>query len=236
MTTAERERSTRRVARLATIPVAVGLLATLKGLASAAGIGAMSAVLLIGGVLLITDPPLRSATPSGSAGRDVDIPVAAPAAPPASPLRVELPSSAPPADGPASLSPAVRPAPPAGDTSSAGPLSSANTASPEAPEVEPAPSSVALPEPDSLLREALLLDEARAMLASSPAGALSRLEQHAREFPHGKLGLEREILTLEALTRTGRRPEAIARGQALLARVAGTPYEPRVRAMLGNPP
>jgi hypothetical protein len=86
------------------------------------------------------------------------------------------------------------------------------------------------------VRETVLLEEARVRLDRSPAEALGRLEQHAREFPGGKLGPEREFLAIAALRRLGRHAEAQARGEALLSRAKGSPYEQRVRHMLDGGP
>jgi len=89
---------------------------------------------------------------------------------------------------------------------------------------------------DSLAREAALLEQARAALAANPSEALLRLEQHAATFPGGKLGLERELLTIDALRRVGRYREARTRGEALLARSSGGLYGERVRRILDSMP
>lgn len=78
-----------------------------------------------------------------------------------------------------------------------------------------------------------MLKEAQRSLSARPEEALARLDQHRREFAGGQLSTERDVLVLEALQRAGRVAEARAFGEALLGRVAGTPYERRVRAVLG---
>jgi hypothetical protein len=82
----------------------------------------------------------------------------------------------------------------------------------------------------------MLLEEARLRLEASPAEAIARLDQHAREFPGGKLALEREFLAIKALRRLGRHAEGQARAEALLARSKGSPYEDRVRRILDGAP
>src|SRR5262249_8668637 len=71
-----------------------------------------------------------------------------------------------------------------------------------------APSSTSSAPPDAevdmLAQEVALLDRARAALASSPAQALALADEHAARFPHGKLGMEREMVAIDALRRLGR--------------------------------
>jgi hypothetical protein len=89
------------------------------------------------------------------------------------------------------------------------------------------------PDPgDSLAREAAMLEGARTLLERNPSGALATLDAYAATFPAGRLGMEREILAVDALRRLGRFSEARARGDALLVRARGSIYEQRVRAML----
>ncbi|TKC99794.1 hypothetical protein [Polyangium fumosum] len=99
----------------------------------------------------------------------------------------------------------------------------------------PMPSPPVSAEPvmeDSITREIVMLEEARRLMATSPSEALGRVEAHAREFPAGRLAAEREFLAIDALLRLGRKGEARARGEALLERSSGTPYEVRVRRKL----
>jgi hypothetical protein len=86
--------------------------------------------------------------------------------------------------------------------------------------------------PDSLAEEAALLERARGALASSPGEALARTEEHAARFPSGKLGMERELVAIDALRRLGRRAEARTRAESLLERAHGGLYEPRLRQLL----
>jgi hypothetical protein len=101
---------------------------------------------------------------------------------------------------------------------------------PPAPSASSVPEST--PERDPLEREAAMLEEARAMLDRHPSGALAVLDRHAVAFPAGQLGMERELLAVQALRRLGRLEEARARGDALLRQATGSIYEVRVRAMM----
>jgi hypothetical protein len=81
-----------------------------------------------------------------------------------------------------------------------------------------------------------MLDRARALLASDPGAALSAVDALAAAFPSGHMGLERELVAVEALRRLQRVPEARARGEALLQRARGSIYEERVRSILSSLP
>jgi hypothetical protein len=80
----------------------------------------------------------------------------------------------------------------------------------------------------SLSREIALLEAARAELGRRPGAALALLARHEAEFPGGTLAVEREFLTVSALERLGRRPEAEARAKALRARAPKSLYEQRL--------
>jgi hypothetical protein len=99
-----------------------------------------------------------------------------------------------------------------------------------------APIASSVPEPtlerDPLELEAAMLEEARATLDRHPSRALAMLDRHAAVFPAGQLGMERELLAVDALRRLGRSAQARARGEALLRQAAGSIYEARVRAMM----
>ncbi|HYP74461.1 MAG TPA: hypothetical protein VER12_00815 [Polyangiaceae bacterium] len=103
-------------------------------------------------------------------------------------------------------------------------LSTATTASTPA---EPAPSSSAMDtrarralpsaaaQSSELARERALLDLARHKAAhGEPAGVLELAERHRTQFPHGKLGEEREALAIRALLSIGRADEARTRARA----------------------
>jgi hypothetical protein len=88
---------------------------------------------------------------------------------------------------------------------------------------------------DTLEAELDLLARARAALERDPRAALASLDEHARTFPGGKLGIERELLALDVLERLGRAADARARAERLLERARGSIYEARVRARLASP-
>ena len=76
------------------------------------------------------------------------------------------------------------------------------------------PSSAAFPEASSgaLGRESDLLARALAKLRrdKNPSGALTLLDEHARDFPSGALRLEADLARLDALLALGRDAEALA--------------------------
>lgn len=99
----------------------------------------------------------------------------------------------------------------------------------------PSPSATAvLPTPEDLLAEEVaLLERARGALSGDPAEALRLTGEHAARHPKGKLGVEREMVAIDALRRLGRTAEARARAGSLLAGANGSLYEERIRNLLG---
>jgi hypothetical protein len=87
---------------------------------------------------------------------------------------------------------------------------------------------------DDVAAEARLLEATRRAIATEPARALALVERHEREFPTGALTIEREFLAIDALVRSGRRPEAEARGERLQKRMPGSLYEERLGRILGK--
>lgn len=81
-------------------------------------------------------------------------------------------------------------------------------------------------------REARLLETARELLARDPPRALAALSRHAREFPHGTLETERELMSVDALMRLHRRADAEAHAAALRARAPNNIYERRIEQIL----
>jgi hypothetical protein len=90
------------------------------------------------------------------------------------------------------------------------------------------------PPPDSLAREAAMLEQSRAMLDSNPSGALAELDRYAERFPEGRLTIESGLLAVEALKRLGRIEESRARGAALLEQARGSLYEARIRTLISE--
>jgi hypothetical protein len=89
-------------------------------------------------------------------------------------------------------------------------------------------------EPSDASEESRMVAAARdALRAGNSAGALSLLSQAQQRFGGGVLGQEREALTIEALSKSGQRSAAQARGQAFLKNYANSPYSARIRAIVG---
>jgi hypothetical protein len=91
----------------------------------------------------------------------------------------------------------------------------------------PAPSAAA-----DVTRELALLEAARNALATDPTRALVLLEQLARESPRGTLVIERELLVIQALARSGRLDEARARAGRFRAAHPESLYEERITRIL----
>ncbi len=80
--------------------------------------------------------------------------------------------------------------------------------------------------------EPQLIERARRALATDPRRALALTQEHQRRFPAGALGVEREVIALEALARTGQTSEARRRALAFTARYPKSIHTPQVRALL----
>lgn len=235
-----RERSAVKVARMAALPAAAGVVFWLKGAAALAG----GTVTLLAIHQLATRPepaPTRveasvvaPAARLPAASSAVLSPASASAAPAASIPRLEPVASL-------AVRPAVPPRPVVIDGAASepaasavapreAPASSASAVASASPSAAPPPPSAA-PPADALLEEMSLLEPARRALASNPTEALARLNEHAARFPRGKMSVERELMTVDALRRLGRTAEARTRCEALLRQVQGGLYEERVRTL-----
>jgi hypothetical protein len=84
---------------------------------------------------------------------------------------------------------------------------------------------------DSLGEETELLERSRQLIGSNPNGALALVEEHARRFPRGKLAIERQLIEVDAMQRSGRSAEARARILGLKRRLEGSIYEPRLKQL-----
>lgn len=145
-------------------------------------------------------------------------PFAEPAEPPSEALsETALP------DAPPSVSP-VSPATPAT-------ANSRNRAATRGAAQDAEPSS---PNESGLVAEAALLERARRLLRSNPAGALAETTRHARTFPRARLASERDIIAIDALRRLGRTSAARRRARRLISRAPNGIYADRARAMLGD--
>lgn len=89
----------------------------------------------------------------------------------------------------------------------------------------------ALPEP-GLAEELRALAQIKHDVSAAPRRALAEADAHARRFPHGTLGPERQLLRIEALLRLGREAEAHKLAQHELAAPGGHPYRARIEQLL----
>ena len=108
----------------------------------------------------------------------------------------------------------------------------------EAPTAEaPAPKADARPAAAGALAAELgELDRARSKLSSGdPKGALAVLDDYARTYPRGRLGLEAEVLRIDALAQSGDMQSAKKRAEAFLKRHPKGVLAPRVRRYLDDP-
>jgi hypothetical protein len=107
-------------------------------------------------------------------------------------------------------------------------------------EAEPPPKPASEPKKSgtsdrSNSEERTLLETARtAMLRGDRAGALEKLEQHEKRFPHGRLAEERDAMRVIALAGVGRSDEARARGAAFAIKYPKSLLLPAVQEALGR--
>jgi hypothetical protein len=135
------------------------------------------------------------------------------------------PVTPPPRAAPQNVAPAPKPvAPPAVEEAPAGPPSAEKRATRDAP---------------ATWDEPQLIERARRALAGDPRRALQLAQEHQRRFPAGALSVEREVIVLEALAKSGQTSEALRRARAFEARHPKSIHLPRVRALrtrLGDAP
>jgi hypothetical protein len=79
-----------------------------------------------------------------------------------------------------------------------------------------------------------LLRRAQGTLGSDPAGALALCGTHARTFPRSPYAQEREVMTIEALIRLGRRSEAESRADAFARAFPKSGHNRRLDSLLGR--
>jgi hypothetical protein len=116
-------------------------------------------------------------------------------------------------------------------------------AAPSAAEPGPEPEMAAsLPSPERRVvkdapatwDEPQLVERARKALATDPRRALTLAQEHRRRFPAGALSVERDVIVLEALARSGQTAEARRRALAFEARYPKSIHLPQVRALLAR--
>jgi hypothetical protein len=108
---------------------------------------------------------------------------------------------------------------------------------------EPPPPATVTPSPErhaptkdavTTWDEPQLIERARKALATDPRRALSLAQEHQRRFPAGALGVERDVIILEALARSGQTAEARRRAMAFEAKYPSSIHSPRVHALLSR--
>ena len=105
----------------------------------------------------------------------------------------------------------------------------------ETPDI-PAPKVDARSSSGVLSAELGVLDMARSKLAGGDAkGALVVLDDYARTYPRGRLGLEAEVLRIDALSRAGETGAAKKRAEAFVKKHPKSVLAPRVRRYLDEP-
>jgi hypothetical protein len=259
-------RGAHRIARLAAAPaVALGVGLWSKAVGAAFAVGFTSALGLVALTPALKarlfDPPVVEV---GTAPAKVLAPVVAPlAAPPVAPAAPPSPSAAPAALDPPHADTALDPAdahataPRVRSRSAPASAPTAHfTAAPPQPsetaadggsatsslallQADPTAAPGASPPPPldpAMSAEAALLLEARKVMGSDPAHALVLLHRHAVRFPKPLLGMEREVLVIEALDRSGRRAEAVTRAKELLASSPSAFYRRRLERLIGQMP
>jgi hypothetical protein len=131
--------------------------------------------------------------------------------------------------------PTLPPAPPAHVVSQqAAPKPAEIAPAPEVAEAAGPPVHAVKELPAAMWDEPQLIERARKALASDPRRALSLAQEHQRRFPAGALAVERDVIALEALARSGQSTEAARRARAFEAKYPKSIHLPRVRALLAR--
>lgn len=85
---------------------------------------------------------------------------------------------------------------------------------------------------DARLEEVELLEKARSLVGSNPAGALKLTVEHSRDFPKGRLGAEADLIAAQSLLAMGKVAAAKQRAQASLARYPRGLYARQLREIV----
>ena len=102
------------------------------------------------------------------------------------------------------------------------------------PAESPSPPMSPVKELPALWDEPQLIERARKALGAEPRRALSLTQEHQRRFPAGALAVERDVIALEALARSGQTADATRRARAFAAKYPKSIHLPRVRALLAR--
>jgi hypothetical protein len=82
---------------------------------------------------------------------------------------------------------------------------------------------------DPRLEEAELLEKARSLVGSNPAAALRLTQDHARDFPRGRLGAEADLIAAQSLVAMGKASAARERAKQSLSRYPSGLYARQLR-------
>jgi hypothetical protein len=251
-----RMRGARRVAKLASAPVvALGFGLVSKAAAAGFALGAVSAVAVVATVPAVRTKLLAPTmvAPSPLVGAEFGLRGAPTPPAPADPPAIEAdPTSFGGSSPSASVEPPTLPKSALGvpslrsdqglrtdhsvahRRSIAAPSADRATAPPEkAPEpTDSAAATRATGNDRAMSAEVAALIEARRQIEVNPAAALETLERHAGSFPSGSLAMERDVLIVEALARSGRRREAVRRAWDILAKAPNAFYAARLKQLI----
>jgi len=90
-------------------------------------------------------------------------------------------------------------------------------------------------ESNALSEELSVLENARRALVGGDARRTLRLlDEYSHKFAKPRLNSEASVLRIEALVQSGNRARALELGREFLTRHAGSPYERRVRSLIGD--
>ena len=130
-----------------------------------------------------------------------------------------------------------RPSAPPAPTRPAVPAAAASAPEPPPSAAPVAPHNSAAPSSSSLAAERSLIDAGRSALgAGDAAKALTLFDEHARRYPRGQLGEEREALSIQTLAVLGRFDEARARAARFRQLNPHSLFLPAVDASLSSFP
>lgn len=208
-------------------PTAFGAAAGLKLVAGLAVIAAVGGLLAAGGRGDPEPAPQDRSVAAAIAPAREDSPAPPPSLEPAV---AEAPSPEPPPTDPGIAAPTEPPTP--APTSDPAPPEKRPPRTKKTSDKPPAPDAADTPPAaDDFAAELQLLAEIRgALKRGDPAGALTKIDEHARRFARGQLVQERMASQVEALCGLGRVDDARRVASQLLERWPDSTHAPRVRA------
>jgi hypothetical protein len=144
-------------------------------------------------------------------------------------------TTAPPAEPPNTTPAVVASAPRAESPKAAQPDPIPTLSVAELPKVAPSP----VPKPETSAEtpkesDMALLGRAQKVLGANPSQALVLLGEHAKLYPRSGFGQEREVMTIDALVRLGRRAEAEARANQFKQAYPKSGHNRRIDSLLGR--